>query len=504
MSNNNIQAIVVQVVAFFLALYGVFFIFSSGANVVGKFAIIGSVMAFIIGLTNIRLGMIMALFCGAYLDAFKRLLVVDQGFGSLDIASIQVIPVVLIGGMVLNWLTKPAAIEKWQIGTFLVITAVGLLLGLSYVFSGDGVMRSLGDAANASSYLYLLLLVPVYYRSKKELFKLLKYILIIYLPVVIWAIKQGVFGLADFEYDYLISGYTIEVRQLNERVFRNMGSMVSAAALSMVSSIILAALIIPLRWKDAAVSLNVWLNPLRWVLIVFYSVGAYYTYSRTGWVCGFFAIVIFIVLQKKITTYAGALVGIMMLAGIYISADYLYQNRLLIEWQDQIFAEYADTDEAQQVLVIGTLTGRLESMREFATNPEIWTPFGLGIADKSLSGSLQGDQVHDVMTEFLVKIGYIPMAVMLFSGGWLFLKVMEINFSFRSKGDARCFRFYMALGGGMLLTGLSQGKMLFIFPTNLFWCLFFGMAFAVYRRSLIHKKNEEDNPVLGYSNEVGG
>jgi len=73
------------------------------------------------------------------------------------------------------------------------------------------------------------------------------------------------------------------------------------------------------------------------------------------------------------------------------------------------------------------------------------------------------------------------MAVMLFSGGWLFLKVMEINFSFRSKGDARCFRFYMALGGGMLLTGLSQGKMLFIFPTNLFWCLFFGMAYAVYR-----------------------
>lgn len=508
-NNNNIQSIMIQVAAGFLALYGAFFIFSSGGNVVGKVAVVGSVAAFVIGISNVRAGIILALLCGAYLDAFKRLLIVDSNFGTFDIAAIQVIPVILMLGMVLRlvlgWITKPANIERWQIITFLVITMLGCVLGAAYVFSGEMGMRALGDAANASAYLYLILLVPVYFGSKHEVFTLLKFILIIYVPVAIWALKQGVYGLADFEYDYLISGYTIEVRQLNEKVFRNMGSMVSAAALSMVSSILLAALIIPLRWKDGAFSLGVWFNPARWVFGILFAIGAYYTYSRTGWVCGLAAIVIFMFLQRKITAYGGALLGLSMLVGLYVSADYLYNNKYLIVWQEEIFTEFANSDQAQQALVIGTLEGRLESMREFATNREIWTPFGLAIADKSLSSSLEGDQVHDVMTEFLVKIGYIPMAIMFLGGLWFFMRVMKVNFSFNSREDSRCFRFYLALAGGMLLTGLSQGKMLFIFPTNLFWCLFFGMAFAVYRRSLVLKiQNEKEGgtPMMSYPRDM--
>lgn len=485
MNNNNIGKLILQFALLAFVLFTISSVFSGGGNVIGNISLVMAIVAFVVGFTNVKFAMILLFVSGAYLDTVKRLMTIDIGFSSLDIAYILILPVLIIAGMMTKlvgaWLIKPDQVDKRQMVSFIIITGLGLMMGGAYLLSSDAGLRGLGDAANASAYLYLIIIIPIYYKEKKDLYTLMKWLVVVYAPAGLWAIKQACWGIADFELAYLLSGYTNEIRQLDELVFRNMGTMVSAAALSMVASILAASLIIPIKWDSGKIALKVWLNPVRVVFVVIFVLSAYYTYSRTGWVCALIAIMGFALLQKKILAYTFSIFAVCGLFAIYLSADYLYTNKIVIELQDYIFEEIATSDEAKQALVVGTLEGRLESMREFTNNSNIWTPFGLRMAGLSTNEVLEGDQVHDVFTELLVKMGYIPLSILLLAGIFIFVRILNLNFSFQNRLDANSFRYFFALGGGMMLTGLSQGKMLFIFPTNLFWCLFFGMAFSIYR-----------------------
>lgn len=484
MQQNSLAKIFVVGLLASLSIFLTIQIFTAGGNILGSSFRYLTPMAAIVGLLAPRFAFYLLLLSGAYLDLIKRFMILDSGFTEMDLAFLLGFAPALVAGIVLKFLfefvTKSTSISSREIKLFFATTFLCSFLGAAQVMMGEG-LRSAGGALNMVAYLYVPLILPRIFRDISELKNLMIAVLVIYLPAVLWAINQAFNGLAGFEMQYLLSGMTTEVRQLDEEVFRNMGTMVSAHALSMVASILAAALIIPVSWKNGKLNPRLWVNPLRWVIVILFVTGAYYTFSRTGWACAIIAILAFICLQSRILTFTAFFTSILAVIALYASADYLLQSRIMVDTQDLLFEKFGTTAEARQSLTLGTLDARLESMASFATDSEIWTPFGMKIAGTDV----QLKWVHDILTETLIKVGYIPLALLVI----IFLVSTFVSFKalFRMpKGPHRMMASYFAaLAIGMMSGGFSQGAMILFFPINFFWCLFLGAAYSLY---LWHRK----------------
>lgn len=461
------------------AMGAAFQMFSMEGNVLGNSFRLLTPLAIVLGLATSRLPFYLLLAAGAYLDLIKRFMILDSRFTDTDLAFLLGFAPALVAGMVLRFifavLTKSNTVSAREVRLFSIITLLCCLLGGAQMIMGQG-LRSAGNAVNMVAYLYMPLLVPRIFKSIPELKRLLIIMTVIYIPAALWAIHQAYYGLEAFEMQYLLSGMTNEVRQLDELVFRNMGTMVSAHAMSMVASIIAIAMIIPIVWKTGKISMSAWLNPIRLVCIWIFLTGAYFTFSRTGWACAIIALLAFVILQSRFLTFTAYFATIAGISALYLSADYLLKSKITQETQEILFEKFGTTAEARQSLVLGTLDARLESMASFVNDSRIWTPFGLKLAKKDV----QINWIHDILTENLVRLGYVPLII-------LFLGILICSFlCFRAlfrmpRGPDRTLATYFtALALGMMSGGFSQGIMILYFPINFFWCLFLGASYTLY------------------------
>jgi hypothetical protein len=480
MQQSNIFRFFIIVVLTLCAVVGSLEIFTMQGNVLGNSFRILTPLAIVIGLVAPRLAFYMLLVAGGYLDLIKRFMILDSRFTDTDLAFLLGFAPALVAGLCLKFVfqavSKSPTVSNREIKLFIGTTLLCSVLGAAQILM-SGELRSAGAAVNMVAYLYMPLLILRIFNSIAEIKQLMIFVTVIYLPAALWAIHQAYFGLEAFEMQYLLSGMTVESRQLDEEVFRNMGTMVSAHALSMVASILAISLIIPVSWKTGELSLKTWLNPIRLICIWLLVTAAYFTYSRTGWACAFVAIIAFMCLQSRLLTITAYFCSIVAIISLYLTADFILRSRVMVETQSILFEKFGVSAEARQMLVLGTLDARLESMASFATDRSIWTPFGLKVS----GSNAQVNWVHDILTENLIRLGYIPLTVIVlgFLGG--------IFFSFRAlfrmqRGPHRTMvTYFSALALGMLSGGFSQGVMILYFPINFFWCMFLGIGFALFQ-----------------------
>ena len=480
MQQNAIIRIFLIVALTVSAVAASFQIFSMQGNVLGNSFRVLTPFAVVIGLVAPRQAFYLLLVAGGYLDFIKRFMILDSRFTDVDLAFLLGFAPALVAGLTLKFvfeaISRSPNVSSRDVKLFAITTILCCGLGAAQILA-SGELRSAGTAVNMVAYLYMPLLIPRIFKNASEMKSLMIAAVIIYLPAALWAVHQAYYGLEAFEMQYLLSGMTNEVRQLDEEIFRNMGTMVSAHALSMVSSILAIALIIPISWKAGKISLKVWLNPIRLICIWLFLTGAYFTFSRTGWVCAIIAIIAFLCMQSRVLTFAAFFCSIAAIVTLYLSADYLLHSRIMVETQSLLFDKFGASAEARQMLVLGTLDARLESMASFATDPSIWTPFGL----KAAGSDAQINWVHDILTENLVRIGYIPLSILVvgfFTGAFLSFRAL-----FRMpRGLHRTMATYFAaLALGMMSGGFSQGVMILYFPINFFWCMFLGVGYSLVR-----------------------
>jgi hypothetical protein len=478
MQQNVILRTFLIVVLTLISVFVAITIFSAEGNVLGNSFRFLTPLAVVIGLGAPRFAFYLLLFAGAYLDLIKRFMILDSRFSDLDLAFLLGFAPAIVTGLVLKFLvlviSKAPNVTARETKLFIITTGLCAFMGIAQATMGGG-LRSAGGAFNMVAYLYMPLLIPRIFKDIAELKKLMIATVIIYLPAALWAIHQAYYGLEAFEMQYLQSGMTTEIRQLDEQVFRNMGTMVSAHALSMVASILAVSLLIPVSWKTGKLSPKVWLNPIRWVFIWLFVSGAYFTFSRTGWVCATIAVIAFVFLQSRLLTFAAFFTTLIGIVALYASADLLLKNRVMQDGQDILFNKFGATAEARQSLVLGTLDARLESMASFATDASIWTPFGL----KAAGSDVQLKWVHDILTETLIKVGYVPLSILVF--GTITGAFMALRGLFQMpKGPHRMMTSYFAaLALGMISGGFSQGAMILFFPINFFWCLFLALTYSL-------------------------
>lgn len=478
-ANSKIGPIVFVAIAMILSLFVITSMLTGYSNSVGKFFKYLIPFALIYPFVSARKSIFLLIFISPFIDLFKRFLILFPGVAMSDLSMVLSMPMCLLAGLLvkvfIDCIFQPnheniKFIKYFFLTSFLVAFAT---VGTAATFGGIG-LKGIYMGLNSACYLYLIPLLPRFFSGTNEIVKLFFFMIFIFSVPALWCIKQGLFGLADFEYDYLRSGLTIEMRQLNEKVMRNFGTMVSASALSTCAAVMLGALIMPFSYKRLKISYFAPLNLLRLLGIVIFSVAIYYTFTRTAWVV-FIAILLFgFMLNNRFVFLSLFFSGVISILSLYLSSPWILDQRLLNKWQALLFSKYGGSAATEQMLVLGTFNGRIESMAGVVTNKGgIWSPFG------SLGGETFKDvTAHDFLSEFLFKYGYVPLFFVGIIGVFIVYKFFSLNFRLLPSAERNLGRVFFAFTVGLLITGLSHGAISSVFPVNLF--IGFFLAFGIH------------------------
>ena len=150
---------------------------------------------------------------GGYIDLIKRLLIVEGRFSFFDISAILALPPLLMAGLAANCFVRycfssPSENKRWAtVALVFGIIASAIAFGVR-LRTGGGPISLLQSAANEVSYSFLPFCVLVAFPKGDEFLKLLKGVMILYIPFALHALYQSWVGFANFEINYLLSGYT--------------------------------------------------------------------------------------------------------------------------------------------------------------------------------------------------------------------------------------------------------------------------------------------------------
>ncbi len=214
----------------------VFFIISAPGNVVGNAYKLLLPVAFLLGLAAPRAAFFVVVLCTAYIDLFKRFMVFDLSMQVTDLYFILGIPpMICIGiatGIISSYLLRWRKVGKGDIKLLLIG------IGLSVVFGAITVLGKQGaqPLVNNTVYPTLCFSVPILFPSREELMKLFRFIIIAFVPVALWGLKQSFFGLSEFELRYTYSGMTTVSDVLWDVALRPFSTMASEGQLSLAMS----------------------------------------------------------------------------------------------------------------------------------------------------------------------------------------------------------------------------------------------------------------------------
>jgi hypothetical protein len=468
-----------------MALYITLDIILAEGRSLGRLYLYMAIAAFLCGAVASKPAFFLCLITTGYIDFFKRLMAVFGRPSPTDLYYILGIPPLLIAGAVVNLLIQfLLGRRQFRSLHFWSLLASFGLLGLSLVQAmGGGSYRGVGDAVNRGAYAFLFFLIPELLPGVEDRRRVFKWMIPIFLGVALYMLRHHFFGLANFEYDYLMSGLSIESRILVENgdALRGFSTMAGAGVVAVLLSIMMLVVLVPLKPEGQKTGLMEWL--FRGVIFLILAYGSWATVSRGGWVCGAAAFAAFFFLKTPIRAVIGYVTGAAVCLGIMFAAPTMLKEGTLDWMQAQLNELVGGTNNAyaERAIVMGTMNARLDGWKNLTTNPKIWTPFGM----KRAGGQFQdGDEAyygHDFIVEFLVKYGYIALSIVVCVG--LIFLVMLNRVYFHSpiaSLERRICRLSLAVSAGIFVGGLGNGAQLWVYPQNFYFYLCLAMVYTSY------------------------
>lgn len=474
-----------------LLLLSMFLMISAitSTNALGNMFLYMTVAMGIFGMLLPRQGVYLMIFLSGYIDFFKRLMIFGEYTTPKDIAYVLSAPLAVAAGAVLGSVMSlvlgKAAMKKQTVIAF-VLATVAFALTVGGALVGGAGMRSLGLAVNAGAYAYMIFLIPIHFSKAEDMRKLLVTIFITFIPVALYTFRHRYFGLADFEYDYLLSGLSQEARILWESsALRTFSTMNGAAVVSTMLSIMVLLCFVSLRPYNQKSSFIQ--KVAKASLALLFMAGAYFTVSRGGWVCGVAAIGFYIMFQRKITTIAVYATAIIGFGAVVAVAPTVHKHRLLDDAQVYLNKNIAGDDAGvyeSRALVLGTFYDRVLGWRNLTQEPYLYTPFGFKLAGREASNN-PDDRAnylgHDITIHLLIKIGYVGVLVMLVIGAISSYKLHKFVLSLAPGTlEKKICTLALALAGAIFFGSFGNASQLEVFPQNFYFFLFLGMVFAIY------------------------
>lgn len=462
---------------------------TGGYNAIGRLFFYFAIGSVCTGFLAPRVSVFLIVICSGYLDFFKRLMVVYGNPSPLDVAFIQGIPLGLLGGAVAGTfvnllLTRRQFLKEYWVALILAFLFLGFSM-VSFLAGSGGGLRGLGQVFNQAFYPAIIFLIAVHFRTPEQLRRLFNFVFVTFIPVAAYMFRHRYLGLADFEYDYLMTGLSQEARILYEQeALRGFSTMNGAAVVSTMLSNLVLLCFVPLRPNNAKPAPPVRLGKMLLALI--FIPAAYFTASRNGWVTGVAGILLFIAYQRRWSTLLAYLGGLSAFILVVAVSPYLLKNHILNDWQEVLDEEVADPSDAyaNRAVTLGTFNARLVGWSNLTQEPEIWTPFGFAAAGKDKGGTAGYSDLrwgHDITTSMLIEYGYVPCFLAFCAGCW-FLIIMHRFLLSLPRGSLEKKLCLLALSRAIaiLIGGLANGAQLRVFPLNLYFYMFLAMVIGVY------------------------
>ena len=464
MDGKKVGAAIAVGGALFLSLFLIQSVLTSGGSALSKFFLYFSIGGAVAGFLSPKVGIYFIIVAGFYLDLMKRFLVIEGLFSFIDLVQILAFaPVsfagVLFGQCIKCLFTKGSFGRKEAVAFVVSVVVSALVLSISVIQKGLNV-RAIAEAGSQAAYISFVWLAFYYLRTSEQRHNYFRFTLIWFVPVVIYAYKQLIFGYSDLEYRYALSGLTIVDNPLLEgriEYYRIFSTMSSSGAYGLMTIIIGSYALLSFSDPNKG---KVFLAKLFGLLCYASLIpGA----GRTGWAVVLIVVLCTFMFRKTLTTLTVYGAAAALLLVLFLNGD------ALIETGSETVSGIADNAWEARSLQVGTFTARTESIKNWTTDPSYFSWFGLSDEEK------KGTFIHDMLGEIYVGYGLVGLVsavgVMISLLYFSHRKILRT----RSVENRLFMAFLLAVIFGLLMGSIVSGGGIRIFPVVFHFWAFVGM-----------------------------
>lgn len=460
-----------------MILYGVFSVMLTQGNSISEMCFLLMVGGFLLCLVSPRIGFVLWIVSSGYMDLIKRLTVMSGNVTQLDLYYILGVHPLMLCGLCLSVmggallgrhpLTRRDLHRLFAAGAGMVVVAL-----MAARERGLRPSTILSEVANNGLYSLLLFVLPFLLPDLAAVLRTLRLLVIVYAPVAVYGIIQQTVGFQDFEVEYLLTGLSIEVKQIIANEVRAFSTLNSPTALGFASGACLIALWTVAGHRDMKAARVGFSRLLALVLTPVFVAALACSTVRSAFVLmpvGLMATWLFHGRLRLRLFYAGVAVFFVTLV---LSSGWLLEK---MPAAMNKMAEMAGGNTfAEQMLRVGTYTERLVGFSQVLANPRAYSLLGFG-PDRGGQDDPEFYN-HDPLSTLLVRYGVLALLAVLFTGALLLRHFHACVWRLKNPAEHRVASLLLAVPLGFLVASLIQGSVFGTFPLNLLTFLFLGMV----------------------------
>lgn len=456
------------------AVYVMLSVLLGGGNSIGALAQFLSIGSCILAVVQPRLALYLMVIYAGYSDLLKRMMVFDGHVTMNDVLWVRALCPLTLAGICLGTLVRSlhdgSLYQRRKLVSLLVCILGFVVSGVSALRSGGGFNAAATQLADGAAYMFLLFVVPCIFRTPEQIIGFIKYCLIIFVAVALYGLKQQIFGLSEFEIEYLRSGLTVLSKHLDDVRPRPFSTLVDSSPFG-TSCAICACLALVVRRHHRDNNDHAW-NMMSFVLFGLYVTGCVASMTRFANINWALPILLLPVLRsaRGTATLYASVTGVFVTACIY-AQDLINGVTKLTLWA---LENFGGTAIGEQFVRFWTICDRLEGMYDLAHNPLMWTTFGYGTkgaADMHEAGMVAS---HDLISNLLLEIGWLPLSLLLIVAALALHSFHRSVWNLRGTPMFSICLWMVGIEFGLLVHNVFAGNVTSTFPVNFFFWFIAG------------------------------
>lgn len=480
------------------AIYVMLSVLLAGGNTIGALAQFLSIGSFILAVIQPRLALYLMVLYAGYSDLLKRMMVFDGHVTMNDIMWVRALCPLTLAGICIGTLVRSlhdGSLHHRRRLLSLLASFLGFIVsGVSALRSGGGFNAAATQLADGAAYMFLLFVVPCIFRTPAQIIAFTKYCLIVFIPVALYGIKQQIFGLSDFEIEYLQSGLTVLSKHLDDVRPRPFSTLVDSSPFGTTCAVC-ACLALMVRRHHRDTGTRIW-GGMSFMLFFLFVVACLASMARITTINWVLPILLLPVLRSARGTAAlyATVVGMFVTACIFAQELSNIVTRLTL-WA---LENFGGTAIGEQFSRFWTICARLDGMHDLAHNPLMWTMFGYGAKGAADLNETHMVASHDLISNMLLEIGWLPFGILLVIAALALHSFHRSVFGLRGTPVFSICLWMVGILFGLLVHNVFAGNVTSTFPVN-FFCWFIAGALnacIIHQEALRSEKRSPQPPAV--------
>ncbi len=456
------------------AMYVLLSVLLNGGNSIGALAQFLSIGSCIVAVMRPRAALYLMVLYAGYSDLLKRMMVFDGHVTMGDVMWVRALCPLTLAGICLGTLARTlhdgSLSNRRKLVSLLVCLLGFLISAVSALRSGGGINAAVTQLADGAAYMFLLFVIPCLFRTPDQIIAFIKYSLIIFIPVALYGLKQQIFGLSDFEIEYLRSGLTVLSKHLDDVRPRPFSTLVDSSPFG-TSCAICACLALVVRRYHRDSGTRAW-GMLSFVFFAIFIAGCVASMTRfanLNWALPLLLLPVLRGARGTVALYAS--VSALFITACIYAQDLINGVTKLTLWA---LENFGGTAIGEQFVRFWTICDRLEGMHDLVHNPLMWTVFGYGSKTAADMHEAKIVASHDLISNMLLEIGWLPLGLLLIIAALGLRSFHRSVLSLRGTPVFSICLWLVAIEFGLLVHNVFAGNVTSTFPVNFFFWFIAG------------------------------